>query len=94
MEVTPSAIGPAHRIFALVGGALQLVAGFYVAASILLAPLWGVAVLFAVWLATTYWAVRNWRKHQFATLFAFAIMVAFWVGFLLLGDALFDDFGA
>lgn len=93
MEVARAHLSPTHRVLALVGAALQAVAGFYVAFSGLLAPLWGVVVLVLVWVATTAWAVRRWRNHAFAVLVAFGVMTAFWTGFLLIGDAFFG-FGA
>jgi hypothetical protein len=75
-----------HLSVALIGAGTQLVAGFFVAFSSLVAPPWGVAVLWAVWMATTVWGVRNWRRRVFAPLIAVGVMVLFWVAFLNFGD--------
>jgi hypothetical protein len=75
-----------HLTVALVGAGTQLVAGFFVAFSSLVAPAWGVGVLWAVWIATTVWGVRNWRRRVFAPLIAVSLMVLFWVAFLNFGD--------
>lgn len=86
MTSTRVPVGTSHRVLAITGAALQAVAGFYVAFSGLLAPPWGVATLMIVWVATTTWAVRNWKRRRFATLIAFGVMAVFWVAFLNLGN--------
>ena len=78
-----------HRALALLGAVLQAIAGFWVAASGLVAPPWGVAVLAAVWLSATIWALRHWRSGRFAVIIAFCAVAAFWLVFLLIGDAFF-----
>ncbi len=86
MTSTRVPVGTFHRVLAITGAALQAVAGLYVAVSGLLAPPWGVAMLVIVWLATTTWAMRNWRRRRLATLIAFGAMAVFWVAFLNFGD--------
>lgn len=66
MNARESELTATHVILAVVGAAVQLVAGFLVAFSSLVAPPWGVAVLWVVWMATTVWGVRNWRRSTFA----------------------------
>lgn len=73
-------------IFAIVGGGVHLVMGFFVAFSGLIAPAWGVAVLVTVWLALTVWGVRKWRNGPRITMGLPLLMVAFWFAFLTFGD--------
>jgi hypothetical protein len=75
-----------HRAFALVGFALLLAVGLLVAASSLVAPPWGVIVLWIVWITAAVWAARTWRRRAFAPLIAGAATIVFWVGFINFGD--------
>ena len=81
-----NSLSPAAIIFAVVGGGIHLVMGFFVAASGLLAPPWGVAVLVTVWLALTVWGLRKWRNGPSITMGLPLLMVAFWFVFLTFGD--------
>ena len=86
MNARESGFTTTHLSLALVGASVQLFAGFFVAFSSLVAPPWGVAVLWTVWMATTVWGVRNWRRSTFAPLIAAGVMAVFWVAFLNVGD--------
>lgn len=77
---------PVHLLFALIGAALHLVIGFFVAASGLVAPAWGVAVLVVAWLAGAVVAVMRWRRSMFLPLLVACGTAAFWIGFLTFGD--------
>ncbi len=79
-------LSPAAIIFAIVGGGIHLVMGFFVVFSGLLAPPWGVAVLVTVWVGLTLWGVRRWRSGPSITMGLPLLMVAFWFAFLTFGD--------
>ena len=86
MNTVENHVTGAHRGFAIMGAALQLAVGFLVLLSPLMAPPWGVAVLWVVWIATAVWAVRTWRRRVFGPLVAAGTMAVFWVGFINFGD--------
>lgn len=76
----------AHRFLALAGGVMHMAIGFLVAVSSLVAPPWGVLVLWVVWIAASMWAIRAWRRHPLATFAAAGATIAFWVAFVSFGD--------
>lgn len=79
-------LSPAAIIFAIVGGSIQLVMGFFALFSGLIAPPWGVAVLIGVWVVLTVWGLRRWRSGPRFTIGIPLLMVAFWFAFLTFGD--------
>jgi len=79
-------LSPAAIVFAIVGGGIQLLMGFFVTFSGLLAPPWGAAVLIFVWLGLTIWMIRSWRTGPKITMGVPLLMVAFWFAFLTFGD--------
>jgi hypothetical protein len=78
----------AGQIIAIVFGAVLHVAiGFFYAASGLLAPLWGVAVLWLIWLglAVLMW---RWRSRPFVVLAIPFVAAGIWWAVISLGDVL------
>ena len=73
-------------IFAVVGGSIHLVMGFFVAFSGLLAPPWAVAILVAMWLGLAVWWLRGWRRGPHITMGLPLLMVVFWFATLTFGD--------
>lgn len=75
----------AEIIGAVFGVLLQLVVGAFYLASGLVAPPWGVALLWTVWvmLSVLMW---RWRKQPFRVLLIPFGAAAFWWGFLTFGD--------
>ncbi|MFW2340984.1 MAG: hypothetical protein ACN4GK_13105 [Acidimicrobiia bacterium] len=73
-------------IFAVVGGAIHLVMGFFVAFSGLLAPPWAVVILVTAWLGLTVWWIRSWRHGPHITMGLPLLMLIFWFAFLTFGD--------
>ena len=69
-----------------VGMAGMACAFFLYAASGLVAPPWGVAVLLLVWLALFVLAVRWWTPHPRRLLLLPVVAVALWFGLLTAGD--------
>lgn len=86
VETDLAAVSGRHRALAIAGVLLMLAAGFLVFASLLVAPPWGVAVLWVAWISTAVWAIRTWRRQAFRVLVAGAFVTVFWVGFVLFGD--------
>jgi hypothetical protein len=86
-------MSPVHLLFALIGAALYVVAGFLMAASLIVVPVWVVAILFAVWVAAGWSAWRRWRRHQFALLGAGLISLGAWVALVGVGDSALDLWG-
>ena len=76
-----------HVLFALIGLALHLTMGVFVAASGLVAPPWGVAVLAAVWIATAVLSLRRWRRQMFMPLLMAAAVALAWIGLVAFGGA-------
>lgn len=87
VEPSSSEISPTHLLFALIGLALMVVVGLFVFASTLIAPLWAVAVMGAMWLAAGLWAWRRWRDSMFAPLIAAIGVGVLWIVIVNLGDA-------
>lgn len=79
-------LSPTAMIFAFVGGGIQVVMGFFVTFSGLIAPPWGVGVLIVAWLGLTIWMIRSWRNGPRITMGIPLLMVAFWFAFLTFGD--------
>jgi hypothetical protein len=63
---------------------------FLYAASGLLAPWWGVALLLLVWVALFVVATRWWTPHPKRTLLLPLIAIVVWFGVLFAGEALFS----
>jgi len=78
----------AGELIAIVFGVLlHLAIGFFYLASGLLAPLWAVAILWAIWLALAYLMWR-WRTKPFHVLAIPFAAAAIWWGVITLGDVL------
>jgi hypothetical protein len=89
MAADPPASPAIDRVFAGVGIALHLLAGvFPFAVSGLIAPLWGVVVLYAMWLAMLGVAVQLARTGRLRLVLAvpFAAVVA-WFAVMSFGGA-------
>lgn len=69
------------------GVLLHVLIGFFYAFSGLLAPMWAVAVLWAIWLglATLMW---RWRSRPFHVLAIPFVAAGIWWGVITLGDVL------
>lgn len=78
---------PVHVLFVLIGAALHLVVGFFVAASGLVAPPWGVAILVVVWVIGAVVALRRWRSSMFVPLIVACATAVFWIGLVAFGGA-------
>ena len=69
-----------------IGVVLFLGFSFFYAAAGLVAPLWGIGVLWAFWLVMVVSVVRRWRAEPWFPLTAAVILVLFWVALLLMGE--------
>lgn len=88
---TPTTSWPAGRILALVGLILYLVTGvFPFAASGLVAPLWGIVVLYVGWLIGLWVTIRLFRSRSLWTLAMPVVALAFWWVVLTIGESAFD----
>lgn len=78
---------PTHVLFVLIGFGTHAVMGFLVAVSGLVAPLWGVGVLAAAWLAGLVVALRTWRNRMYNPLLVAVAMGVVWIAVISFGDA-------
>lgn len=70
-----------------VGLVLMLVPLYWFIASGLMAPLWAILVLLALWAVGLIWGLRQRRRYPWAVLaLPFALMI-FWIGFISAGGA-------
>ncbi len=91
MTASEASSGSAGRVLALVGLILYLVTGvFPYLASGLVAPLWGIAVLWAGWLVGLWLTIRLFRARSPWTLAMPVAALAFWWVVITLGENLFD----
>jgi hypothetical protein len=90
MDEAPTDISPTHLLFALIGLALLGVVGIFVFASTLIAPVWAVVAMGAVWLAASGWAWVRWRRSMFAPLLAAIAVGVVWIVAVNLGDVFLD----
>jgi len=68
-----------RQLFAIVGGGLQATSLFFILASLLVAP-WGmVAVLGAVWIASTIWSWMVFQDKLWAPLVAGTFVAVCWI---------------
>lgn len=72
-----------------VGLALFLATGFLYAVSGLVAPLWGLAVLWVIWAALAVLFIRWWRGNPWKVLAIPFMAASAWAIVLYLGDTLF-----
>jgi hypothetical protein len=75
-------------VLAGVAAALLLATAPFFVAGGLLAPLWAVIILCAVWVGLVGLAVRWFRRHPLRVLPLPVVAAAVWVGGLSLGEAL------
>ncbi len=91
MTASEASSGSAGRVLALVSLILYLVTGvFPYLASGLVAPLWGIAVLWVGWLVGLWLTIRLFRARSPWTLAMPVAAVAFWWVVIALGENLFD----
>ncbi|MGH8946072.1 MAG: hypothetical protein ACRDVL_07985 [Acidimicrobiia bacterium] len=74
------------RLARWVGLAFHLVAGFFYLGAGLLAPLYAVAALLAVWVVLLALAIWQWRRRPWWVLVTPFVAGAIWFGVLTLGD--------
>jgi hypothetical protein len=81
---------PAARVLALIGLVLYLGTGIFpYLASGLVAPLWGIAILYAGWLLGLWLTVRLFRGRSASALAMPVVSVAFWWVVVTLGESVF-----
>ena len=81
---------PTGRILALVGVVLYVVTGvFPFAASGLVAPLWGIAVLYGGWLIGLWLTIRLYQRRSAWALAMPVAALAFWWLVVTLGESIF-----
>ena len=88
MDRPPTEISPTHLLFALIGLALMGMVGIFVFASTLIAPVWAVVVMGAIWLTAAAWSWTRWRHSMFAPLLAAVAVGILWIVIVNLGDVL------
>ena len=87
---TTSTSWPAGRVLGLIGLILYVVTGvFPYMASGLVAPLWGIAVLYAGWLVGLWLTFRLFRRGSAWALAMQVAAVAFWWVVVTLGESIF-----
>lgn len=74
----------------LLGMVLFLATGFPYAFSGLLAPPWGVGVLWAAWIVFLVLLIRSWRRGPWIVLAIPFAAMAVWAAVMYLGDVLLD----
>lgn len=85
-----SEIWPTGRILALVGLVLYVVTGvFPYVASGLVAPLWGIALLYAGWLIGLWVTIRLYQRRSAWALAMPVAALAFWWLVITLGESIF-----
>ncbi|MET0567253.1 MAG: hypothetical protein ABW021_12490 [Acidimicrobiia bacterium] len=90
MTTPTTATWPAGRVLALIGLILYLGTGIFpYLASGLVAPLWGIAVLYAGWLLGLWLAIRLFRARSSWALAMPVASVAFWWVVITLGESVF-----
>lgn len=87
---TTTSTWPAGRVLALIGLILYVVTGvFPYLASGLVAPLWGIAVLYAGWLVGLWVTIQLFRRASAWALAMQVAAVAFWWIVVWLGESVF-----
>ena len=87
---TTSTSWPAGRVLGLIGLILYVATGvFPYLASGLVAPLWGIAVLYAGWLVGLWLTFRLFRRGSAWALAMQVAAVAFWWVVVTLGESIF-----
>ncbi len=87
---TTTSTWPAGRVLALIGLILYVVTGvFPYLASGLVAPLWGIAVLYAGWLVGLWVTIQLFRRASPWALAMQVAAVAFWWLVVSLGESVF-----
>ena len=90
MITTSTGAGPTGRILALAGLVLYLATGvFPYLASGLVAPLWGIVVLYVGWLLGLWVTVSLLRQRSAWALAMPAAALAFWWVVITLGESVF-----
>jgi len=87
---TTSTSWPTGRVLGLIGLILYVGTGvFPYLASGLVAPLWGIAVLYAGWLVGLWLTVRLFRRASAWALAMPVVAVAFWWVVVTMGESVF-----
>ena len=76
-------------IWFVLAAILQAAVGFMYLASGLMAPLYGIVVLWAIWIAATVLLVRFRRRGPILLLVP-VVAAGLWFGIMTLGDAVLD----
>lgn len=87
-EVPP--LTPRRVLYALVGLALHLVAGFFMLVSGLVAPPWAVTAMLVVWAVLLVLGIRRWRTRPWITIAVPVLAFAVWLATLAAGGAFLD----
>ncbi len=83
--------GPSARILSLIGLVLYIVTGvFPYLASGLLAPLWGIAILYVGWLLGLWLTISLFRRRSPWALAMPVASLVFWVVVITLGGSFFE----
>jgi hypothetical protein len=76
-----------RRLVLVLAVGLHLATGFFYLAAGLVAPLWGVLLLWAAWIGLMWLLVRLWRQHAVLALLVPPASIGLFVGVLSAGDA-------
>lgn len=79
---------PRKLLYALVGLALHVVAGFFMLASGLVAPPWAVAAMILVWAVLLAFGLRMWRAKPWVTIGFPVLAFIVWIVTIAAGGAL------
>ncbi len=85
MEETEQDTSPTSIVLGLVALALQLVVGYFVLASGLVAPLWAVLMLVVVWVVALIVGWRIWRSHPAVSVAVPVVTALIWLAVIFAG---------
>ncbi len=85
MEEAKESISPVALVLGLVALALQLVVGYFVLASGLVAPLWAVLTLVLVWVVALIVGWRIWRVHPAVAVAVPVVTALIWLAVIFAG---------
>jgi hypothetical protein len=90
MTTSTTTTWPAGRVLALIGLVLYLGTGIFpYLASGLVAPLWGIAVLYAGWILGLWLTIRLFRSRSAWALTMPVASIAFWWIVVTVGESVF-----
>jgi hypothetical protein len=79
-----------NQVLRIIGLILFVGTGFLYLASGLVAPLWGIALLWVIWLGLLWLLVRSWKRSAVTVLAIPFIAAAVWFLVISLGEAVFE----